>query len=131
VALFRRAVHKAGFAVEIHVADDGDAAIRFLQDKVIQPAGQKGGLPWIELLDLKLPRRSGLEVLEWLRSQPLLRRLAVIIFTSSRESSDIAKAYELGANSYLVKPVSFDQLKEMVREVNRYWLDLNENPQGN
>lgn len=131
VALFRRAAHKAGLAVEIHIADDGDAAIRFLQDKMVQPAGDKGGLPWIVLLDLKLPRRSGLEVLEWLRSQPLLRRLPVIIFTSSRESSDITKAYELGANSYLVKPVSFDQLKEMVREMNHYWLDLNENPQGN
>jgi CheY-like chemotaxis protein len=130
VALFHRPVRKAGLSVEIHTADDGDAAIRFLKTKLEQPAGEKSDLPWIMLLDLKMPRKSGLEVLEWLRRQPLLRPWPVIIFTSWRESSDIARAYELGANSYLVKPVSFDQRKGMVREMNHYWLDLNENPQG-
>jgi CheY-like chemotaxis protein len=131
VALFRRAARKAGLAVEILNAEDGDAAVRFLGDRAESSAENAIGLPWIVLLDLKMPKKSGLEVLEWLRGQPRLRRLPVIIFTSSRESSDIDRAYDLGANSYLVKPVSFDQLKEMVRNVNHYWLDLNENPQGN
>ena len=131
VALFRRAARKAGLAVEILNAEDGDAAVRFLGDRAEPSAENAISLPWIVLLDLKMPKKSGLEVLEWMRGQPRLRRLPVIIFTSSRESSDIARAYDLGANSYLVKPVSFDQLKEMVRDVNHYWLDLNENPQGN
>jgi CheY-like chemotaxis protein len=131
VALFRRAAHKAGLTVEIDNAEDGDAAVRYLETRVEQSTDETAGLPWIVLLDLKMPRKSGLEVLQWLRGQPRLRFVPVIIFTSSRESSDIARAYELGANSYLVKPVSFDQLKEMVRDVNHYWLELNENPQGN
>jgi CheY-like chemotaxis protein len=131
VALFCRAVRKTGLTVEVQIADDGEAAIRFLETKAERPAGGNAALPWVVLLDLKMPRKSGLEVLAWLRRQPLLRRLPVIIFTSSRESSDITRAYDLGANSYLVKPVSFDQLKEMVRAMNHYWLDLNENPLGN
>jgi CheY-like chemotaxis protein len=130
VALFRRAARKAGLAVEILNAEDGDAAVQFLETRAGETADETPGIPWIVLLDLKMPRKSGLEVLKWLRGQPRLRRLPVIIFTSSRESSDIARAYDLGANSYLVKPVSFDQLKEMVRDVNHYWLELNENPQG-
>lgn len=130
VALFRRAAAKAGLMVEITNAEDGDAAVRLLETRAGQKPDAAAGFPWIVLLDLKMPKRSGLEVLEWLRGQPQLRHVPVIIFTSSRERSDITRAYELGANSYLVKPVSFDQLKEMVREVNHYWLDLNEYPQG-
>jgi CheY-like chemotaxis protein len=130
VALFRRAARKAGLSVEIHEAEDGDAAVRFLETRAAQSVDETAGIPWIVLLDLKMPRKSGLELLEWLRRQPRLRHLPVIIFTSSRESSDIARAYELGANSYLVKPVSFDQLKEMVRDVHHYWLEMNENPLG-
>jgi CheY-like chemotaxis protein len=130
VVLFRRAARKAGLTVEIVNAEDGDAAVRYLENHAVQTADNAAETPWIILLDLKMPRKSGLEVLEWLRKQPRLRRLPVIIFTSSRESSDITQAYELGANSYLVKPVSFDQLKELVRDVNHYWLELNENPQG-
>jgi CheY-like chemotaxis protein len=130
VALFRRAVRKAGLSLDVYNAEDGEAAVRFLETRATNSPQDPGEIPWIVLLDLKMPRKSGLEVLEWLRRQPRLRRLPVIIFTSSREKSDIARAYELGANSYLVKPVSFDQLKEMVSDVNHYWLELNENPMG-
>ena len=130
VALFRRAASKADLTEEILIAEDGEAAVRFLEARAKPIAEQATGLPWVVLLDLKMPRKSGLEVLKWLRGQPRLRHLPVIIFTSSRERSDIARAYELGANSYLVKPVSFDQLKEMVRVLHQYWLELNESPQG-
>jgi CheY-like chemotaxis protein len=130
IALFRRAARKADLTEEILIAEDGEAAVRFLEASAKPLAEQAAGLPWIVLLDLKMPRKSGLEVLQWLRGQPRLRHLPVIIFTSSRERSDIARAYELGANSYLVKPVSFDQLKEMVRVLHHYWLELNESPQG-
>jgi len=77
------------------------------------------------LLDLKLPRKSGHEVLEWLRQQSTLRRLPVVVLTASSESSDVNLAYDLGANSYLVKPVTFDSLVQMVKTLNLYWLILN------
>ena len=81
--------------------------------------------PDVLLLDLKLPRKSGHEVLEWLRQQHTLKRLPVVVLTASSESSDINRAYDLGANSYLVKPVTFDALVEMVKTLNLYWLILN------
>jgi CheY-like chemotaxis protein len=129
VALFRRAMQKAGISADLQLAEDGDTAIRLLQSEAeSEPAGGPP-LPRILLLDLKMPRKSGWEVLEWIRRHPALRRMPVVIFTSSRERSDILRSYELGANSYLVKPVAFDQLKEMVRAMHHYWLDLNEEPE--
>ena len=80
-------------------------------------------------MDLKMPRRSGLEVLAWLRQQPGLKRLPVVVLTSSNQSPDINRAYDLGANSYLVKPAGFDSLVELVKNLDMYWLILNEKPE--
>jgi CheY-like chemotaxis protein len=85
-------------------------------------------MPAVVLLDLKLPRRSGLEVLEWVRSQAPLRRLPIVVLTSSNQSQDVNRAYDLGANSYLVKPVDFDDLKAMIGKIHVYWIDLNTKP---
>ena len=85
-------------------------------------------MPVLILLDLKLPRRSGLEVLEWLRQQPGLKRIPVVVLTSSRQSKDVDRAYDLGANSYLVKPVEFNALLDMMKQVGLYWLMVNEKP---
>jgi CheY-like chemotaxis protein len=84
--------------------------------------------PHLILLDLKLPRLSGFEVLAWLRQQSGLKPVPVIILTSSREASDVEKAYQLGVNSYLVKPTAFDQLLEMTERLEHFWLDLNQFP---
>ena len=84
--------------------------------------------PVLMLLDLKLPRKSGLEVLAWVREQAGLKRLPVVVLTSSRETTDINRAYDLGANSYLVKPVGFENLFELAKSLNMYWLMLNEEP---
>jgi CheY-like chemotaxis protein len=127
-ALFRRALRKSNLSTPVTVVEDGEAAIRWLGAKSDTSSAGEPGWPRIIVLDLKMPRRSGLEVLEWLRTQPAWRRMPVIVFTSSRESSDIAKAYALGVNSYLVKPVSFDAWKEMIRTMHHYWMDLNEKP---
>jgi DNA-binding response OmpR family regulator len=127
VALFRRALTKAGISVDLQLAEDGDSAIQLLQSK--SESSENSPLPWILLLDLKMPRKSGWEVLKWIRRHPALHRMPVVIFTSSKERSDILRSYELGANSYLVKPVGFDQLKEMVRSMHHYWMDLNEEPE--
>ena len=76
-----------------------------------------------------MPRKTGLEVLEWVRQQPGLKRLPIIVLTSSNQSPDINRAYELGANSYLVKPAGFDSLLDLVKNLDMYWLILNEKPE--
>ncbi|MBN2085963.1 MAG: response regulator [Anaerolineales bacterium] len=127
-ALVRRALRKLNLPTDLTVLDDGDAAIRWFQEKDSTAPERKPGWPWIVLLDIKMPRMTGMEVLAWLRRHRRFCALPVIAFTSSRETADIAQAYRLGVNSYLVKPLSFDQLKEIIRMVHHYWIDLNEPP---
>lgn len=125
--LIRRAFKKAGLTPPEHVKD-GDAAVAYLIHAVADGEETLGALPVLVLLDLKLPRRSGLEVLAWLRAQDTLRRLPVVVLTSSREAPDVQRAYDLGANSYLVKPVGFEALGQLVELLGLYWLTLNEPP---
>ena len=122
VLLVKRAFQKAKIANPIVVLHDGEQAISYLAGR--EPYVVRA-LPMLVLLDLKLPRKSGHEVLEWLRQQQTLKRLPVVVLTASSESSDVNRAYDLGANSYLVKPVTFDALVEMVKTLNLYWLILN------
>ena len=81
------------------------------------------------LLDLKMPRKSGFEVLDWVRQRPGLKRLIIVILTSSNQSSDVNQAYDLGANSYLVKPAGFDKLVHLMESLGKYWLELSEKPE--
>jgi CheY-like chemotaxis protein len=121
-------MHKANLANPLHVVEDGEQAVAYLAgegrfaDRAAYP------LPVLILLDLKLPRRSGLEVLQWVRQQPGLKRLRVVVLTSSNQKSDIDRAYELGANSYLIKPGTFDSLLEMMKAVDLYWMLTSEKP---
>ncbi len=126
--LIQRAFGKAKIANPIVHVDDGDKAVAYLSGASPYDDRSKNPLPILVLLDLKLPRRSGLEVLTWLRAQAGLKRLPVVILTSSNEKSDINKAYDLGANSYLVKPVGFDALFDMVKTLQPYWMIFNERP---
>jgi CheY-like chemotaxis protein len=125
VLMIRRAFKKAQLLNPLHIVDNGDAAVDYLSGKPPYDDRSLHPLPAVVLLDLKLPRRSGLEVLEWLRQQPGLRRLPVVVLTSSMESTDVRKAYDLGCNSYLVKPVSFEGLLDAVKALGAYWLMLN------
>lgn len=129
VLLIQRAFRKANLANPLYVVEDGENALAYLAGQGDYADRQQYPLPVLMLLDLKLPRKSGFEVLEWLRQQPGLKRLLVVVLTSSANGPDINRAYDLGANSYLVKPVSFDALLEMVRTLGAYWLILNEKPQ--
>ena len=131
VMLIRRAFDKAKFANPIQVVGDGDAAVEYLSGEGGYADREKFPLPILVLLDLKLPRRSGLEVLEWLRAQEKLKRMPVVILTSSQQDRDVNAAYDIGVNSYLVKPVEFDGLLQMLKTVNLYWLMLNERPRFN
>ena len=129
VILIERAFRKANIANPLQRVTDGEQAVAYLAGERPYAERARCPLPVLMLLDLKLPRKSGLEVLEWLRDQPSLKRLPVIVLTSSKEAVDINRAYELGANSYLVKPMAFDDLLNMIKALNLYWLILNEKPE--
>jgi CheY-like chemotaxis protein len=122
--LLQRAFRRAGVRNPIHLEGDGEKAIAYLSTRTVGPLQA----PALVLLDLKLPRRSGFEVLAWAKAQPLVKRLPIVVLTSSKESVDLARAYELGANSYLVKPASSAHLTALVEHINGYWLSLNESP---
>ena len=121
--LVLRSLRKANIANDVHVARDGPEALDYLFGSgTVQ-------LPAVVLLDLKLPKIGGLEVLKRIRDRPECRFLPVVILTSSSEEEDMVKSYENGANSYVRKPVDFTEFAAAVREVGLYWLLLNEIPQ--
>lgn len=129
VVLVQRAFRKSFRDVRIDVVRDGDAAVDYLAGDGAYADRAAHPLPALVLLDLKLPLRSGHEVLEWIRADRCVRRLPVVVLTNSRESADVHRAYDLGANSYLVKPVSPDATQRMAGALGLYWLQLNETPQ--
>lgn len=120
--LLKRAFAKARVGNSLVHLEDGEAAVAYLDGSGVYADRERYPLPGLVLLDLKLPRRSGLEVLGWMQAQTGLNRMPVVVLTSSQQSTDINRAYDLGANSYLVKPVGFDTLLEMVHALNLYWL---------
>jgi CheY-like chemotaxis protein len=127
VILFQRAMERASLSADsLKVVRDGEKAISYLSGQGIYADRDLYPLPALLLLDLKMPRKSGPEVLSWLRKQPQLRYLIVVFFTSSNNSEDVRLAYDAGANSYLVKPVEFTEMVEMIRKVTFYWLEINE-----
>jgi two-component system response regulator len=121
--LTRRAFSKNRVANDVVVVRDGAAALEYLF-----AAGTTGGLPQLVLLDLKLPKVDGVEVLRRLRADPRTHSLPIVVLTSSTEESDLARCYELGVNSYVRKPVDFGEFVEAVRQLHVYWLLLNEPP---
>lgn len=127
VILLENAFRKAQFANPVHRVSHGALAMEYLSN-AIDAKKRTVPLPALVLLDLKLPLVSGLEVLRWIRSHPVLHSLVVIVFTSSTEPKDIAEAYRAGANSYLVKPTTVNALKELAMEIRNYWLRLNVPP---
>ena len=128
VLLIARAFRKAETSAQIQVVNDGEQAVNYLSGG--GPSSPRP-LPSLVLLDLKLPRKSGLEVLEWIRSQPGLKRIPVVMLTSSRQPIDINRAYDLGVNAYLVKPVNFDELVGMLKSLDSFWMGVNEHPTPN
>lgn len=111
---------------EVVVAHDGVEALDFLFGNENGNQPEEDNLPQVILLDLNLPKVNGLEVLQQIRSHPRTRLLPVVILTSSKEEVDIIKSYRLGANSYVRKPVDFEQFSEAIKQLGLYWLSLNE-----
>ena len=129
VLLIQRAFQRSLVANPLQVVRDGEEALAYLSGQGLFADRERHPLPVLMLMDLKMPRKSGLEVLEWVRRQPGLKRLPIVVLTYSNQNPDINRAYELGANSYLVKPAGFDSLLELVKNLDMYWLILNEKPE--
>lgn len=128
VFLVRRAFKQAAVERPLQVVIDGQSAIEYLSGASQFADRERFPLPGLFLLDLNLPRKSGLDVLQWIRSTPELRSLPVIMFTSSSQERDIHRSYDLGANSYLVKAGKPDELRALVVALSDYWLKWNQSP---
>ena len=121
VLLVKMAFRKANIGASVEVASDGDKAINSWKPAV-------GNASPFVLLDIKLPTISGLEVLSWIRNNPATRRLPVIMLTSSLLPADVSQAYDLGANSYLIKPPNLESLVELAKTIDLYWVRTNTRP---
>ncbi len=128
VMLLRLACEKAGVSFGLEDVADGEQAIAWLGGCIGRADFRRASAPALVLLDLKLPRLSGFEVLKWIRAQPEFELLPVIIFTSSVREEDIDAAYRLGATAYLGKPAQLKQLLELVKTIDCFWIQLNRTP---
>jgi len=127
VLLMKKAFSSVGITNPLRAVKDGEELISYLSGEEVDGT-RATSAPTMILLDLKLPRKSGFELLEWVRKNAKLSRVIIVVLTSSRENKDIAKAYAMGANSYLVKPTSFHDLVDIVKMLKNYWLTHNQFP---
>ena len=123
------ALERSQLANEVIIVRDGEAALEYL-GRAGQYAGRAEGNPAVVLLDLKLPKVNGLEVLQSVRSTEPLRSIPVVMLTSSHEETDVLRSYQLGVNAYVVKPVEFKQFVEAIADLGIFWAVLNEPPPG-
>jgi two-component system response regulator len=121
-----RALRKANLTNRIHVARDGAEALEFIFCEGAHAARKIEDPPKVILLDLKLPKVDGLEVLQRIKRDPRTQHIPVVVLTSSKEQSDVVESYRLGVNSYIVKPVNFEQFAAAVQDLGMYWLLLNQ-----
>jgi len=128
VELTLHALRKENLANSIHVARDGEEALQFLFCNGAHAGRSFDSPPKLVLLDLKLPKVDGMEVLRRLKADPRTKTIPVVILTSSKEERDLVQGYGLGANSYIQKPVDFEQFRDTVKTVGLYWLLINQAP---
>ena len=123
-----RALRKANFGNHIEIARDGAEALEFIFCEGSHTDRKIEDVPKLILLDLKLPKVDGLEVLQRIKGDPRTKHIPVVVLTSSKEQTDVVKSYSLGVNSYIVKPVNFEGFSEAVQKLGMYWLLLNQPP---
>ena len=128
IELAKRAFQKNNIINNIVITRDGSETLDYLYGKGKFKGRDINNIPQLILLDLKMPKVHGLEVLKQIRENELTKYIPVIILTSSQDKKDIIQAYELGANSYIVKPIDFVKFTEVVQQIAMYWLTLNEQP---
>jgi len=126
--LIKRAFQKAALGELLKTVTNGEQAISYLRGEGRYADRARYPMPFLLLLDLKMPGTNGFEVLQWIRSQSDLKRLLVVVLTSSNLQADVDRAYDLGANSYLVKPVEFNEMVNMIQRFEAYWTELNRFP---
>ncbi len=125
VLILKHAFSKAGLTAPLHFVSDGQEAVEYLKGDQVFADRKTYPLPALLLLDLNMPRLNGFDVIEWVRSQAGLCRLPIVVFTSSDQPRDVNRAYELGANSYLVKPQALAKLQQITHHLGEYWLKVN------
>jgi len=128
ISLLKRAFIRAGIDISMKVVRDGEEVIQYLHGDEPFADRDEFPIPKLLLLDLKMPRTDGFEVLEWVRKQQNLRRLLVVVMTSSDEPQDVDRAYDLGANSFLRKPDDFTNLIKISQKLHDYWMETNLGP---
>jgi CheY-like chemotaxis protein len=128
IVLTQRAMKKSKILNDLAIARDGQEALDYLFCQGAHAGRNKNETPAVILLDLKLPKVDGMQVLQRLRSDPALKYVPVVILTSSKEQEDLLNGYKFGANSYIRKPVDFEQFAQAVQHMGLYWLLMNETP---
>ena len=128
VLFLRRALDATGIPASVNAVHDGAGAIDYLMGQGKYADRQKHPFPGVMILDLNMPVASGFVVLRWLREQPMLKRLPVVVLSSSAEEEDVNLAYDLGVSSYIVKPSGLKAIDDVARQVASYWLSLNQPP---
>lgn len=123
-----RALSKSGITNKLHHVKDGAEALNFIYCRGVYSERNPTEYPKLILLDLKMPKVSGMQVLEKLKSDPDTKRIPVVMLTSSKESPDVEKSFALGANSYIVKPVDSDKFFNAIKEIGMYWMILSQSP---
>lgn len=123
--ILERAAKQAASGLRLHRVNDGRAAVDYLNQAHHGRQTPRPPLPKLVLLDLKMPTMDGFEVLRWLSRHAELKRLPVVVFSNSAETSDLRKAYDLGANGYTTKPETFERLKQQVSALQEYWIKEN------
>jgi CheY-like chemotaxis protein len=121
IFLVKRAFKRAEIPNPLQVVTDGVEAIRYLQGEGKYADRQAYPLPRLIVMDIKMPRKTGFEVLEWIKSDGFLKRIPVVIVSSSDQAADVNKAYELGANAYMIKPVNFKSVENLFQTITHYW----------
>jgi two-component system response regulator len=130
VELTLHALNKHNVVNHVQAVRDGQEALDYIYGTGAYAGRHTGNTPKVIFLDLKLPKIDGLEVLRRLKADPLTRSIPIVVVTSSREERDLTKSYQLGVNSYVVKPVDFEQFSQAIRSLGFYWLVLNQSPNG-
>ena len=128
VLMLRRAFSQAGVVVPMQAVNDGEEAIAYLKGEGRFANREEFPLPDLFLLDLKMPRKNGFDVLESIRTQPSLVQMRVVVLTTSEEIRDVNRAYMLGAASFLTKPLDFTEFKDTIQAMYNYWISVNQAP---
>ncbi|MCI0748549.1 MAG: response regulator [Verrucomicrobia subdivision 3 bacterium] len=129
VLMLRRAFIQAGITVPLHVVGDGEQTIAYLKGEGIYSNRAEYPLPDLMLLDLKMPRKDGFEVLDWIRHQPSLAAIRVVVLSTSEELRDVNRAYRIGANSFLIKPLNFTEFRTTIQAMYAYWFSMSRAPE--